>query len=83
MKFKIIETCSDYPNVLLYRDRDAEGIESVNILAVGAMEGSDNMFATEYISFGDSYNSAENFIRDYSLKSAEDFCINNGITYAP
>lgn len=80
MNFKIIETGHSIPDVLLYRDRDADGVEIVNILAIGTLENSDNMFASEQIKF-ESPDSAQRFIADYSVMSAAKWCEKEGITY--
>lgn len=73
MNYKIIETAAQYPDLLLYRDRDETGQEMVMILTIGHMENSDDMFAGEKILFETS-DSAQSFIRDYSQFTANKFC---------
>jgi len=80
MNFKIIETESQFPDVLLYRDRDSNGTELVNILAIGTLEDSDDSFASETASF-DSHESAIDFIRYYTKHSANSFCKRQGIKF--
>jgi len=78
--FRIIETGSDYPDVLLHRDRNEDGQELVKILAVGKMENKKNMFSVEEIVCKD-YHTACCFITDFSKKSAEDWCKKHGVEY--
>lgn len=80
MNFKIIETDYLYPDILLYRNRDEEGNEMVNILTIGEIEGDTEMFAGETISF-ENHQSAKNFIRDFSKESANEWCKENKISY--
>ena len=82
MNFKIIETNHELPDVLIYRDVDECGNEEVVILAIGAnkTEGADEWFASETVQFN-SPDSAKAFVRDYSKKSAEDFCKSQNVTY--
>lgn len=78
--FRIIETGSDFPDVLLHRDRDEDGKEMVNILAIGIIGNDENMFASEEIVCKD-YQTACSFIADFSKKSAEDWCKKHGVEY--
>ena len=39
LQFRIIETSANYPDVLLHRDRDENGKETVQIKAIGIIEG--------------------------------------------
>jgi len=80
LQFRIIETSASYPDVLLHRDRDENGKETVQIKAIGIIEGQEDMFAEESITFN-SYHSACRFIEDFTQKSAEDFCKREGISY--
>jgi hypothetical protein len=73
MNYKIIETDSKYPDVLLYRYRDENGIEMVKIMAIGIIDDAENMFAIEEIEF-ERVASCQQFINDYSLASAEIWC---------
>lgn len=78
--FKIIETGSKFPNVLLYRDRNEDGQESVNILAIGIVDQTENMFACEEVVF-ENHISASNFIKDYSKNTAEKWCERMDVSY--
>jgi hypothetical protein len=79
--FRILNTGSNLPDVLLYRNRDENGQESVNIMAVGIIEDTENMFAEEKVIF-ENHISARQFIKDFTIKSAEQWCENQEITYA-
>ncbi len=81
MNFKIIETAAHKPDVLLYRDRDSDGKETIKILAIGVIDEAENMFAGETITLEDQ-ESAINFIKDYSEFSANKWCDKNKITYS-
>lgn len=78
--FKIIETGSEIPDVLLYRDRDDQEVELVNILAIGEQGDSKDYFAYETVKFQDA-SGAIDFINDFSVKSAEAFCKRNDVVY--
>lgn len=80
MHFKIIETSTQLPDVLLHRDRDENGQEMVKILAVGKIGEDENMFAIEQIEF-ENVESAISFIRDYSKTSAEKWCQKQEVAY--
>jgi len=80
MNFKIIETEHDLPDVLLFRDRYENGEEIVNILAIGVIEDCDDMFAESQVIF-DSSDLAKSFIRDFTQKSAINWCVQNKISY--
>lgn len=80
MNFKIIETDCVCPDVLLYRDSDKQGKKMVNILAIGTTENDTEMFAGETVSF-ENYQSAKNFIRDFSKESTIKWCKENKILY--
>jgi hypothetical protein len=73
MNFKIIETSEKYPNLLLYRDRDENCNELVFLITIGKIDGESDMFASEYIEFGNS-KTAKCFINDFSKKSADKWC---------
>lgn len=79
MHYKIVETGSGSPDVLLHRDRDDEG-EFVRIFAIGIMEGEINMFAIERVDF-ENYTTAIRFIKDFSKLAAEEWCLKQGIDY--
>lgn len=81
MNFKIVETSHEYPDVLLRRERDENGIEYVVIEAIGYFEQMEDMFVSEVIEFESSF-SCELFIRDYSEKSADKWCQLNGVFYS-
>lgn len=78
--FKIITTTSDYPDVLLVRDRDENGEEIVRIVAVGTIDGQSNMFASSKVSF-DCWQDAMDFINDFSSDSANKWCERQKISY--
>lgn len=80
MNHKIIETSFDLPDVLLHRDRN-DGEEIVQIKAIGFYDGSDNMFCIEDITFSNE-RSAQRFIKDFTLASAESWCNDNKIKYS-
>lgn len=78
--FKIIATRSDFPDVLLYRNRHEDGSDSVVLLAVGTMYEDEDIFVTEKVIFEDSI-SASSFIRDFSENSANEWCAKQDILY--
>lgn len=80
MNFKIIETDSISPDVLLHRGRNEEGVEVVRILAIGMISNEPNMFVEDEIEFSNP-DSAKNFIYDFSIESANEFCKREGIKY--
>jgi hypothetical protein len=80
MDFKIIETGTKYPDVLVARGRDENGCETVGILTIGILDGEPNMFAEEVINF-ENHESARQFIKDYSLESANKWCERQEILY--
>jgi len=81
MNYKIIETGYELPDVLLHRDRNDDGEEIVQIKAIGFYDGADNMFCIEDITFN-SECSAQRFIKDFTLESAESWCTDNQIKYS-
>lgn len=78
--FRIIETSSLFPDVLLHRDRNEDGEELVKITAVGIISEDENMFAIAEVICED-YETAVNFIKDFSQKSAEKWCEKQGVSY--
>lgn len=80
MNYRIMNTSHPYPDVLLYRKRDENGSELVIIVAVGVIDKLDDMFASEEILFENS-NSSYNFITDYSVESANNWCKLQKIKY--
>ncbi|MGN6530484.1 MAG: hypothetical protein ACTHK0_01865 [Ginsengibacter sp.] len=78
--FKIIETENEYADVLMYRDRNEDGKEIVRIMAVGIIDGEENMFADEEIQF-ENYKTACSFIRDFGRKAAEEWCHAQDVMY--
>ncbi len=78
--FKIIETGSPCPDVLLHIERDENGTLTVQIKAIGVLEGESEMFASEEIVFP-SMKTCCRFIEDYSTESAEKWCKEQGIKY--
>lgn len=80
MNFKIIETPSLMPDILLYRNRDENGTESVNIVAIGTVDNQDETYAMETIIF-ENPMSAKRFIIDFSQFSAAQWCEKERISY--
>lgn len=78
--FKIIETEVLLPDVLLHRDRYEDGTEFVEIKAIGIIDGDNEMFAVEKVTF-ECPRSAIAFIRDFSTTTANEWCKKNSITY--
>lgn len=78
--FKIIETSSSYPDVLLYRGRDEELVEIVTIFACGIVGDTENVFSSETVSFESPYT-AMAFISGFDQTSAETWCKVNEIFY--
>lgn len=80
--FRIIETSAhnDYPDVLLVRDRNVDGIESVRIFACGIVGGEDNMFVQEEVLF-DNPITASDFIECYTESKAEAWCKRKNVKY--
>jgi len=76
--FKIINTSPKYPDILLYRDRDEDGGEIVEIKTIGIIDGEDDMFACETVNFQSSLLACS-FINDFSKKSADDWCESENI----
>lgn len=80
MNFKIIETPATMPDVLLHRDIDDMGNITVEIKAIGEIDGNTDMFASEQIILPNA-ESAQRFIQDYSELSAGKFCQRHNISY--
>jgi hypothetical protein len=80
MNYRIINTYALTPDILLYRNRDEEGIELVVIMAIGIIDKLDDMFASEIIEFENS-TSAQCFITDYTKESADKWCRHHKIKY--
>lgn len=78
--FKILETGHDIPDVLLHRDRDEEGTEVVKIVAIGIIDGEENMFAIEEIEFENAFTASE-YIDSFTKKNAENWCKRQNVTY--
>lgn len=81
MHFKIIETGTNLPDVLLFRDVDDDGQESVKIMAVGVVDEYDDQIIVEKVEFTNRW-SAISFIKDFSLPSANNWCEKNKIKYS-
>jgi hypothetical protein len=85
MSFKVVETDSEYPEVLLYLDVTEDGKDCVVIKAYGVKLGVDsdnieNWIAETLIVFPNiSY--ARSFIRDFSIESGNMFCEGHGVKY--
>lgn len=72
MNFKIVETASVYPNVLVYRDRNDDG-DIVIIKAFGVVDGVNDYIIEEEIAFGTPHM-AIRFISDFSVESENIWC---------
>lgn len=80
MDFKILKTSSKYPDVLIYRTRDEDGNEQVFIHSFGTnAEKTQDEMNNEVIEF-QSPIVAQNFIKDFSINSAEEWCKEQAIT---
>lgn len=77
--FKIIETAAQYPDVLIYRDREDE-TEIVKIMAIGIIDEVENLFADESILF-ESYETACIFIENFTEEAANAWCKKEEIKY--
>jgi hypothetical protein len=78
--YRIIETDSEYPDVLIYRTRDDNGKEIVVVYAIGIVDDSEDNIAEETINFG-SFESAKSYVNDYTKKSAHLWCEKENIVY--
>ena len=78
--FKIIETTENYPDVLVYRDRDEDGQEIVKIFACGILQEEENMFVSEEIVF-QHYVTACVFIKNFGLEAAVSWCKRNEVSF--
>lgn len=76
--FKILETSSVFPDVLIRRDRNENGDEYVEISAIGVIDDIEDMYAIEKVLFEDNL-SAISYIKHFSVEAAEDFCKRNKI----
>lgn len=80
MHYKIVQTSADFPDVLLYRDRDNDGFDIVNIFACGKINDDENVFACETVAF-ESLFTAISFISCFDQIAAETWCKVNEIFY--
>lgn len=78
--YKIVETAPDYPDVLVFRDRQDGGQNCVRIMAWGELEGSSDSIGIEDVFF-ESVKSCKSFISDFSSTSANSWCDNQKIKY--
>jgi hypothetical protein len=80
--FRIIETSAhnDCPDILLVRDRSDDGDELVRIFACGIVDGEDNIFVHEEVTF-DNPITASDFIECYTEGKAEAWCKRNNVKY--
>jgi hypothetical protein len=79
MNHRIINTDVEFPDVLLFRTTGDNGEILVTILAYGTVDESEDQSVEENVVF-DTVDSAKNFISDYSLESANSWCVANEIT---
>lgn len=82
MNFKIIETDSPFPDVLIYRDENDAG-ESIAVIRVWGWEPNETTesLISEVIEFENS-ETTKSFIEDFSSKSAENWCESREIKYS-
>lgn len=80
MNFKIIDTDSDFPDVLLYLD-DLDGKDNVIIQAVGDTPEEPDILKFERIDFPDR-QMCRRFIADYTVESANAFCRERDLYYS-
>lgn len=73
---KIIETATTFPDVHV---RISDTCGEVEMYACGSIDGITNII-TELVSF-DNLKSACRFIKDFSVQSANDWCLQNEIIY--
>ena len=75
--FKIIKLEPKYPNVLVKRERNHTGTESVEIFTIGVYAGDEDIFASEEVVF-ENHKAAQSFVKRQSIyehgaKNAETF----------
>ena len=80
MNFKIFETATELPDVLLYIDQTDDFQDCVIIHAIGDTTTEAEQIVWEKIVFPDR-QMCRNFIRDYSVDSANSFCIEHDLLY--
>jgi hypothetical protein len=80
--YKIVETSSKFPDVLLYRDRNEHGDESVVIFAIGenTIETNTDYFTSEVVNF-DTIETAQSFITHFNSDQASEWCKRQNINY--
>jgi hypothetical protein len=81
MNYKIIDTGSEYPDVLLYRTQTENSDPCVNIFAIGYVGGEETAENEEVIF--DTVESCQRFIQDYSDISAIKWVQYRDLTYTP
>lgn len=82
MNYKIVETESMYPDVLIYREKREDDPEKnwVVIVAIGRIDDEDDMEVYEVVEFL-TIQTAKNYIKDFSVESANQFCEQNNLKY--
>lgn len=82
MNYKIVETESMYPDVLIYREKREDDPEKnwVIIVAIGRVDNDDDAEVYEVVEFL-TRQMARNYIRDFSVESANEFCKQNNLQY--
>lgn len=80
MNFKILETSPKFADVLVFRDIDSGGNHVVKILAIGTVDEGEDEFIEEEVRF-DSPELAKRYVADFTVESAESFCVENDILY--
>ena len=67
--FKIIKLEPKYPNVLVKRERNHTGTESVEIFTIGVYAGDEDIFASEEVVF-ENHKAAQSFVKRSSICEA-------------
>ena len=79
--FKIITLEPKYPNVLVRRERNHTGTESVEIFTIGVYAGDEDIFSSEEIVF-ENHKGAQSFVKNFTTEMAIDFCVRNEMQYS-
>ena len=79
--FKIITLEPKYPNVLVKRERNHTGTESVVIFTIGIYAGDEDIFASEEVVF-ENHKAAQSFVKNFTTEMAIDFCVRNEMYFS-
>jgi hypothetical protein len=80
MNFKIVETASQYPDVLVYRERTDDDEETVVVVAFGDNEELEDLQEYAVVEFPNAAM-AKNYVKDFTVASAENFCETYNLLY--